>query len=167
MEIREKIDSSQLRVESEKKSVPIVNILLKKIKDYSTKENINCTLLPVCPNSENVLEAALRCAKRASAPLKFTATLNQVDLDGGYTGWTHYDLVRKIKEQSYRIGFNCPIIIAIDHGGPWLKDIQNTERWNLAKSMCWIKKSFEEAILAGYDLIHIDPTVDIYGGYIY
>ena len=28
--------------------------------------------------------------------------------------------------------------------------------------MGWIKKSFKAAILAGYDLIHVDPTVDIY-----
>lgn len=28
--------------------------------------------------------------------------------------------------------------------------------------MEWVKKSFESAILAGYDLIHIDPTIDIF-----
>lgn len=28
--------------------------------------------------------------------------------------------------------------------------------------MEWTKKSFEVAILAGHDLIHVDPTVDIY-----
>ena len=28
--------------------------------------------------------------------------------------------------------------------------------------MSWVKKSFETAVLAGYDLLHIDPTVDIF-----
>lgn len=163
MEIREKIDDSKLRVESEEKhSIPIVDLLLKKIKDISQKEKINYTLFAVCPNSENVLKAALRAAKRAHAPIKFAATLNQVDIDGGYTGWTQEDLVRKIKEQSYSIGYNGPIIVAVDHGGPWLKDIQTIEKWNLDESMSWIKKSFEAALLAGYDLLHIDPTVDIF-----
>jgi tagatose-1,6-bisphosphate aldolase non-catalytic subunit AgaZ/GatZ len=163
MEIREKIDNSKLRVESEKKSsIPIVDLLLRKIKGISQKEKINYTLFAVCPNSENVLKAALRAAKRAHAPIKFAATLNQVDIDRGYTGWTQHDLVRKIKEQSYSIGYSGPIIVAVDHGGPWVKDIQTIEKWNLDKSMSWIKKSFEAALLAGYDLLHIDPTVDIF-----
>jgi len=162
MEIRQKIDDSKLRIESEKKSLPVIDLLLRKIKNISQKEKINYTLLAVCPNSENVLKAALCAAKRAHAPIKFAATLNQVDIDRGYTGWTHNDLVRKIKEQSYSIGYDGPIIVAVDHGGPWVKDIQTIEKWNLDKSMNWIKKSFEAALLAGYDLIHIDPTVDIF-----
>lgn len=167
MEIKERVDNSKLRVESEEKSsIPIVDLLLKKIKDISQKEKINYTLFAVCPNSENVLKAALHAAKRAHAPIKFAATLNQVDVDGGYTGWTQEDLVRKIKEQSYSIGYNGPIIVAVDHGGPWLKDIQTIEKWNLDKSMSWTKKSFEAALLAGYDLLHIDPTVDIFSGQI-
>ena len=41
MEIREKIDNSKLRVESEKKSsIPIVDLLLRKIKGISQKEKI-------------------------------------------------------------------------------------------------------------------------------
>ncbi|GAI34102.1 unnamed protein product [marine sediment metagenome] len=120
MEIREKINNSKLRKESEEKSTPIVDLLLRKIKEISEKEKIGHTILTVCPNSLNVVKAALRAAKRAHAPIKFAATLNQVDIDGGYTTWTQYDLVRKIKEESYRIGYNGPIIVAVDHGGPWL-----------------------------------------------
>ena len=162
MNIRKKIDNSKLRKESEEKSTPIVDLLLRKIKEVSEKEKIGHTILAVCPNSLNVVKAALRAAKRANAPIKFAATLNQVDIDGGYTTWTQHDLVRKIKEESYRIGYNGPIIVAVDHGGPWLKDIQTSEKWDLDKCMNWIKKSFEEALLAGYDLLHIDPTVDIF-----
>lgn len=162
MEIGKKIDNSRIREESQKNSVPIVDLILRKIKDISRKEKINHTLLAVCPNSENVLKAAIYSAKRANAPIKFTATLNQVDTDGGYTGWTQVDLVRKIKEYSYRIGYNGPTMIAVDHGGPWLKDKQAIEKWNLERSMKWIKKSFEAAVIAGYDLIHVDPTVDIF-----
>ena len=162
MEIRGKIDNSKLRVESEEKSIPIVDLLLEKLKDMSQRKKEGSTLFAVCPNSENVLKAALRAAKRAHAPIKFAATLNQVDIDRGYTGWTQYDLVRKIKEQSYSIGYSGPIIVAVDHGGPWVKDIQTIEKWNLDKSMSWIKKSFEAALRAGYDLLHIDPTVDIF-----
>ena len=160
MGIREKINNSKLREESEEENVPIVDLILRRIKYISEKEGH--TILAVCPNSLNVVKAALHAAKRANAPIKFAATLNQVDIDGGYTTWTQYDLVRKIKEESYRIGYNGPIIVAVDHGGPWLKDIQASEKWDLDKCMNWIKRSFEASLLAGYDLIHIDPTVDIF-----
>lgn len=162
MIIQEKTDQSRLRDYSEKMGIPIVELLLKKLDTLSKIENKKYTLLAACPNSYNVMVAALRAAKRANAPIKFAATLNQVDMDGGYTTWTQMDLVRKIKEESYRIGYTGPIIVAIDHGGPWAKDIQTIEKWDLNRSMDWIKKSFKDALTAGYDLIHVDPTLDIF-----
>lgn len=162
MEIREKIDNSLLRQESEKTNIPILELLMKKLSNLSNKNNENYTLLAICPNSENVLKAALRSAKRSNAPILFAATFNQVDRDKGYTGWTHKDLVRIIKEESYKIGYDGPIIICVDHGGPWAKDIQAIERWNLNKAMNWTKRSFEEALLSGFELLHIDPTIDLF-----
>ncbi|MCX6347509.1 MAG: class II D-tagatose-bisphosphate aldolase, non-catalytic subunit [Actinobacteria bacterium] len=162
MIIKQNIDQSKLREHSEKMGVPIVELLLKKLDHLSKKENIKYTLFAACPNSYNVMVAALRSAKRANAPIKFAATLNQVDLDGGYTNWTQLDLIRKIKEESYRIGYTGPVIVAIDHGGPWAKDIQTIEKWDLDRSMDWIKKSFKASLSAGYDLIHVDPTIDIF-----
>ena len=162
MKIRKKTDNSYLRQNAYRVNLPIIELLVEKLDVLASKQNQKSTLLAVCPNSENVLKAALRSAKRAGCPIKFAATLNQVDTDKGYTGWNQEDLVRKIKEESYRIGYEGPIIVAVDHGGPWVKDIQTTEKWDLDKAMTWTKKSFEAAILAGYDLIHIDPTVDIF-----
>ena len=162
MEIINETDQSELRKHAKKRGVPIADLLLERLEALSKKENKNYTLFAACPNSENVLIAALHSAKRANAPIKFAATLNQVDLDGGYTGWTQEDLVRKIREESYSIGYKGPIIVAVDHGGPWAKDIQAAEKWDLDRSMSWIKKSFRAAITAGYDLIHIDPTLDIF-----
>ena len=57
------------------------------------------TLLAVCPNSEAVLEAAVRAAAKNNTPMLFAATLNQVDVDGGYTGWTQAEFVSKIKQR--------------------------------------------------------------------
>ncbi|MCL5985667.1 MAG: class II D-tagatose-bisphosphate aldolase, non-catalytic subunit [Actinobacteria bacterium] len=162
MEIGQSIDNSQIRRKSGGMGIPILDYLLSKIQEISKKEGFSHTLFAVCPNSLNVLKAALRAAKRADAPIKFAATLNQVDIDGGYTGWTQDDLIRKIKEESYRIGYEGPIIVAVDHGGPWVKDLQTIERWKLDRCMEWAKRSFEAALLAGYDLLHIDATVDIY-----
>ncbi len=162
MIIRKNIDGSKLRIKALKNNIPITELIMNKLDQLRLKKDYKSTLLAVCPNSENVLKAALRSAKRADSPIKFAATLNQVDIDGGYTGWNQNDLVRKIKEESYCIGYQGPVIVAVDHGGPWVKDIQSIEKWNLGKAMNWIKKSFEAAILAGYDLLHVDPTIDIF-----
>jgi tagatose-1,6-bisphosphate aldolase non-catalytic subunit AgaZ/GatZ len=99
-------------------------------------------------------------AKRANAPIKFAATLNQVDLDGGYTGWTQESFVKRAAQLTEEIGFDGPVIIAVDHGGPWLKDLSARDNWTLDQTMEALKVSFAASLFAGYDLIHVDPTVD-------
>ena len=135
--------------------------ILRRISDQQAVSKIQRTLLAVCPNSEAVIKAAVRSAMRANAPILFAATLNQVDSDGGYTGMTQAQFVERIRREAESLNWSGPIVIGLDHGGPWLKDIQTVEKWELPRCMNWIKKSLEAAILAGYDLLHIDPTVDI------
>ena len=160
MLVRKEIDESLIRLQAKELGVPVCDLLLKKMVELSQLETFPMTLFAACPNSETVIKAALRSAKRANAPIKFAATLNQVDRDGGYTGMNQFEFVNFVKLEAEAIDYNGPIIIAIDHGGPWLKDRQNIENWPLERCMEWIKKSFENAIEAGYDLLHVDPTVD-------
>ena len=135
--------------------------LLKRIDELHKETGIPRTIFAACPNSPAVIRASLRAAKRNNAPIYFAATLNQVDCDGGYTGMTQEAFVRTVRFETERVNFTGPVIIAIDHGGPWLKDKQRTEKWSTEDAMNGVKKSFEAAVLAGYDLIHVDPTVDI------
>ena len=135
--------------------------LLHRIEELKAQTGVPRTIFAACPNSPSVIRAALRAAKRNNAPIYFAATLNQVDCDGGYTGMTQEAFTRLVRFETERVHFTGPVIIAIDHGGPWLKDCQRTERWSVEDAMNGVKKSFEAAVLAGYDLIHVDPTVDI------
>ena len=135
--------------------------LLHRIDELQKETGIPCTIFGACPNSPTVIRASIRAAKRNNAPIYFAATLNQVDCDGGYTGMTQEAFVRTVRFEAERVNFTGPVIIAIDHGGPWLKDRQRTEKWSVEDAMNGVKKSFEAAVLAGYDLIHVDPTVDI------
>ena len=135
--------------------------LLHRIDELHAQTGIPRTIFAACPNSPTVIRASLRAAKRNNAPIYFAATLNQVDCDGGYTGLTQEAFCRLVRFETERIHFTGPVIIAIDHGGPWLKDKQRTEKWSVKDAMDGVKKSFEAAVLAGYDLIHVDPTVDI------
>jgi D-tagatose-1,6-bisphosphate aldolase subunit GatZ/KbaZ len=135
--------------------------ILQKIAALREETGISRTLFAACPNSRAVIRASFRAAKRNNAPIKFATTLNQVDQDGGYTGMTHRQFAGVIRKEAARINFTGPVIIAVDHGGPWLRDNQRTARWSLRETMDWVKRSFSDAIDAGFDLLHVDPTVDI------
>ena len=141
--------------------MPKTEQLLHKLDALREKTGVPRTIFAACPNSPTVIRASLRAAKRNNAPIYFAATLNQIDCDGGYTGMTQEDFVRTVRFETERVNFTGDVIIAIDHGGPWLKDKQRTEKWSVKDAMDGVKKSFEAAVLAGYDLIHVDPTVDI------
>ena len=137
--------------------------LLESIGRITRETGIPRTIFAVCPNSVAVTKAAFRAARRTNAPIYFAATLNQTDVDGGYTGMTPADFVRMARLEAEAIHYTGTTVIAIDHGGPWLKDRQAVERWSPEEAMNGVKRSFEAAVLAGYDLIHVDPTVDIFG----
>jgi len=141
--------------------MPKTEELLHKLDALKEKTGIPRTIFAACPNSPTVIRASIKAAKRNNAPIYFAATLNQIDCDGGYTGMTQEDFVRTVRFEVERYNFTGDVIIAIDHGGPWLKDKQRTEKWSVKDAMDGVKKSFEAAVLAGYDLIHVDPTVDI------
>lgn len=136
--------------------------LLQRIEELKAETGVPRTIFAVCPNSLSVIKASLRAAKRNNAPIKYAATLNQIDTDGGYVKMTQKEFTKTLQEEARAINYDGLYIVAIDHGGPWLKDIQTQEKWDTQKAMDAVKKSFEDAIAAGYDLIHVDPTVDIF-----
>ncbi len=153
-------DRSRIRKLAEKLKIPITEAILQSFKNISRRDGRNFTLFAACPNSEAVLKAALLAAKRANAPIKFAATLNQVDLDGGYTKWSQERFVQHALESAQEVGYEGPVIIALDHGGPYLKDLHRIENWPFERAMAGVKESLSACLLAGYDLFHIDATVD-------
>ncbi|HLA38996.1 MAG TPA: class II D-tagatose-bisphosphate aldolase, non-catalytic subunit, partial [Candidatus Glassbacteria bacterium] len=157
---RRTADESQIRSLAEMAGIPLTDAILKALKKGADRDLDSVTLFAACPNSEAVTRAAIRAAHASAAPLKFAATLNQVDLDGGYTGWTQDQFMELVRREVDQSGYKGPVIVALDHGGPWLKDKQTSEKWPLARAMQGVKESLEACIDAGYDLLHIDPTVD-------
>lgn len=138
--------------------LPLVTRYIRALQQEPFKNN-TC-LLAVCPNSEAVARAALIAAGEVNAPILYAATLNQVDTDGGYTGWTPEQLVEYLNSTASAYGIHTPIIACLDHGGPWLKDKHATLGLSLDETMASVKTSLEACIRAGYGLLHIDPTVD-------
>jgi len=150
-----------IRRKAEMQGLPLMDYILRRIEALRKEDGIGRTVFASCPNSAAVIKASLRAAKRWNSPVKFAATLNQVDLDGGYTGLTQEEFVKTIHLEAGRLNLQVPVIIAIDHGGPWLKDAHTAAKLPFEETFNAVKTSFEAAISAGYDLIHVDPTVDI------
>ncbi len=124
------------------------------------REGRPITLLAVCPNSEAVLQAAVKVAAANNMPMLFAATLNQVDRDGGYTGWTQHAFVARLRELAAKYACTSPLYACLDHGGPWLKDAHTLAGLSLDETMAEVKASLEACLEAGYALLHVDPTVD-------
>ena len=137
-----------------------LNAYISKIIRLRESFQEQVTLLAVCPNSAAVLEAAIKAAALNQAPMLFAATLNQVDCDGGYTGWTPVQFVAHMKSYADQYHWSGPLFPCLDHGGPWLKDRHTLDRLSLEETMQKVKDSLEACVQAGYRLLHIDPTVD-------
>ncbi len=118
------------------------------------------TLLAVCPTSDAVLRAALQAAGYAHAPLLIAATRNQVDVDGGYTGWTPQALMDRTDTICASLSEAPPVITCVDHGGPWCKDAERNAGvpWHEAQS--GTQATLRAALDAGYRYVHIDATID-------
>jgi D-tagatose-1,6-bisphosphate aldolase subunit GatZ/KbaZ len=151
----------EIRKKAADQNIPLMDYILRRMDDLAKLDGTNRTIFAACPNSISVIKAALRSAKRWNSPIKFAATLNQVDIDRGYTNLNQKEFVNTIKLEAERLNLNVPVLIAVDHGGPWLKDLHASEKWNFDESLSAVKKSFEASVEAGYDLIHVDPTIDI------
>jgi D-tagatose-1,6-bisphosphate aldolase subunit GatZ/KbaZ len=139
---------------------PTVAALVHNLLAARQHGRVPMTLLAVCPNSAAVLEAAVKTGSHNNAPMLFAATLNQVDRDGGYTGWTPSQFVAEMKRQAEKYGWSGPLYPCLDHGGPWLKDRHTLDRLTLEQTMAEVKLTLSACLAAGYQLLHIDPTVD-------
>jgi tagatose-1,6-bisphosphate aldolase non-catalytic subunit AgaZ/GatZ len=134
--------------------------LLKQIASLRQKGGKPVTLLAACPNSAAVLEAAVKCAAVNNTPMLFAATLNQVDRDGGYTRWTPAEFVRQVQVFADKYAWEGPLYPCLDHGGPWLKDRHTLDGLSFEQTFQEVKLSLTACLEAGYQLLHIDPTVD-------
>jgi D-tagatose-1,6-bisphosphate aldolase subunit GatZ/KbaZ len=153
-------DASGIRREADRLGLPVCDAILRALREMTPEGTPRPAVLAVCPNSEAVVKAAILASKEAQAPLFFAATLNQVDGDGGYTGWTQARFVALAREFAEELGYAGPMVVGLDHGGPWLKDLQTREQWPLDRAMQGVKDSLVACLEAGYDLLHVDPTVD-------
>ncbi len=137
-----------------------LNDLIRTMIRQRESGQAQTTLLAVCPNSAAVLQAAVKVAAQNNMPMLFAATLNQVDRDSGYTGWTPAQFVKEMQSCAEQYGWPGPLYPCLDHGGPWLKDLHTLAGLSYEETMGEVKQTLTACLQAGYQLLHIDPTVD-------
>ena len=122
-----------------------------------------CTLLGVGPMSMNCINASIELANDYRVPIILIASRRQIDsadFGGGYVNNMTTEQFANYVIDSDKKG---NIILARDHGGPWQSEKEKTLGLSLRRAMESAKVSFKADIEAGFQIIHIDPSVDIHG----
>jgi hypothetical protein len=121
-----------------------------------------CTLLGVGPMSLNCVDAAIELAGEYEAPLLLIASRRQVDSEefgGGYVNnWTTQEFANYVINNDKKGN----ILLARDHGGPWQSTKEIEEKLSLRRAMDSAKLSYLRDLEAGFQVLHIDPSVDIH-----
>ncbi len=135
-------------------------MLQRRLENY--RQNRNCTLLGVGPMSKNCVDATIELAEQYKTPLMLIASRRQIDSEqfgGGYVeNWTTKQFADYVIEKD----INKNIILARDHGGPWQNELEKSQNMNLKDAMQSAKDSYRADIDARFNMLHIDPSVDIY-----
>ena len=122
-----------------------------------------CTLLGVGPMSKICVDAAIELANDHRIPLILIASRRQIDSEefgGGYVNnWTTQQFADYVLDQD-KAG---RIVLARDHGGPWQNEREKQGNLGLRKAMDSAKRSYARDIDAGFQILHVDPSVDPHG----
>lgn len=122
-----------------------------------------CTLLGVGPMSLNCVDAAISLANEHEVPLMLIASRRQVDSEefgGGYVNqWTTDAFAQYVIERDKK----GKVLLARDHGGPWQNTKEVEAGLGLRRAMDSAKASYLADLAAGFQMLHIDPSVDIHG----
>lgn len=123
-------------------------------------KNKNCTLLGVGPMSLNCVDMVIEIANEYSIPLMLIASRRQVDserMQGGYVNnWTTENFAHYVKSKDKK----NMVILSRDHGGPWQNNLEIEKSFDLKKAMDSSKDSYLTDIKSGFQILHIDPSID-------
>jgi len=133
----------------------------QKLESFLNKQR--CTLLGVGPMSVNCVDAATELANQYEVPIMLIASRRQIDsqdFGGGYVNnWTTADFAKYVIDNDKK----GKILLARDHGGPWQNNKEKDEKLSLGRAIASAKASYLADIEAGFQILHIDPSVDIHG----
>jgi hypothetical protein len=122
-----------------------------------------CTLLGVGPMSVNCVDAVIELSNEHEVPILLIASRRQIDSEefgGGYVNnWSTKEFAQYVIDHDKK----GKILLARDHGGPWQNSKEIEANLSLRKAMESAKSSYRADLEAGFQVLHIDPSVDIHG----
>jgi tagatose-1,6-bisphosphate aldolase non-catalytic subunit AgaZ/GatZ len=122
-----------------------------------------CTLLGVGPMSKNCVDATIELSNEYDVPLFLIASRRQIDsqeFGGGYVNnWTTEEFASYVIDNDQK----GKILLARDHGGPWQSTTEVNKGLSLKRAMDSAKLSYLRDLEAGFQVLHIDPSIDIHG----
>tara|TARA_B100000161_G_C33552589_1_gene416098 strand:- start:1126 stop:2289 length:1164 start_codon:yes stop_codon:yes gene_type:complete len=131
--------------------------LIKQIKGKCA------TLLGVGPMSLNCVDSVIEISNHERIPLMLIASRRQIDSEdfgGGYVNnWTTEEFSKYVLNKD-KLGLTY---LARDHGGPWQSDLEIERKLPLSEAMESAKKSYKIDIDKGFQILHLDPSIDIHG----
>src|ERR1700733_9812254 len=130
--------------------------------DTFFREN-RATLLGVGPMSRSCVDATIELSDEIDVPLFLIASRRQIEsaqLGSGYVeNWSTEDFAAYVRARDRR----GRVILARDHGGPWQNTPEVEKCLSLRDAMESAKVSYRVDILSGFEKIHIDTSIDIFG----
>lgn len=129
-----------------------------KLSNYIKSNRL--TVLGIGPMSKNCVDAGIRISNKYNFPLIFIASRRQIDSDlfrGGYVNkWNTENFSNYVRAKDKK---NI-VLLARDHGGPWQNPIEIENCKNHKDAMQSAKNSFLSDIESGFDILHIDTSLE-------
>ena len=135
-------------------------LISNKIRNFI--QNNRCTLLGAGPMSKNCIDASINLSNKFEVPIMLIASRRQIDskeFGGGYVN--NWD-TREYADYVINKDKKGKIILCRDHGGPWQNPLEVNKNMSLKAAMESAKLSYKNDIDSGFELIHIDPSIDIH-----
>ena len=112
--------------------------------------------------SLNIVDATIELSDEYDVPIILIASRRQIDsseFNGGYVNNWSTDVYSEYVNTKCR---KKKIILARDHGGPWQNTKEVNLKLNLDAAMESAKQSFKKDIDSGFEILHIDTSIDIH-----
>ena len=113
--------------------------------------------------SVNCVDAAIELSNEHEVPILLIASRRQIDskeFGGGYVNnWTTEEFARYVIDHDKK----GKLLLARDHGGPWQNTQEVIENLSLRRAMESAKASYRADLEAGFQILHIDPSIDVHG----
>lgn len=121
------------------------------------------TLLGVGPMSKNCVDAVIDISTRHDLVLMLVASRRQIEcaaMGGGYVNnWTTEEYAAYVIDSDKK----GKVVLCRDHGGPWQHPGEIREGLSSRRAMESAKKSYEVDIKSGFEIVHIDTSLEVNG----